>query len=210
MLTHAQIWNAIDALAARHGLTASGLARKARLDATTFNKSKRITPDGRARWPSTESVAKVLEATGDSIDSFLSLLTPQRRPVSVRSVPVIGFAQAGAGGYFDDSGYPTGEGWDEAIFPGIGDEPVYALEVSGDSMQPLYRDGDMIVVSPTAQIRKGDRVVVCTHEGEVMAKELKRRTAKTVELASMNPAHEDRILQQADVAWMARIVWASQ
>jgi phage repressor protein C with HTH and peptisase S24 domain len=210
MLTHAQIWNAIDALAARHGLTASGLARRARLDATTFNKSKRITSDGRARWPSTESVAKILEATGDSVDSFLTLLTPQRRSVAMRRVPVIGFAQAGAGGYFDDAGYPTGEGWDEALFPGIGDEPVYALEVTGDSMLPLYRDGDMIVVSPTAQIRKGDRVVVRTHDGEVMAKELKRRTAKTVELASMNPAHEDRVLQQSDVAWMARIVWASQ
>jgi phage repressor protein C with HTH and peptisase S24 domain len=191
-------------------LTASGLARKAHLDATTFNKSKRITGDGRPRWPSTESVAKILEATGDSVDAFLALLVPQRGPVSMRRVPVIGFAQAGAGGYFDDAGYPTGEGWDETLFPGIGDEPVYALEVTGDSMQPLYRDGDMIVVSPTAQIRKGDRVVVRTHDGEVMAKELKRRTAKTVELASMNPAHEDRVLQQSDVAWMARIVWASQ
>jgi phage repressor protein C with HTH and peptisase S24 domain len=210
MLTHIQIWNAIDALAARHGLTASGLARKARLDATTFNKSKRVTPDGRSRWPSTESVAKVLEATGDTVETFMALLSDNRRAAATRRVPVIGLAQAGAGGYFDDTGFPTGEGWDEAVFPGIGDEPVYALEVTGDSMQPLYRDGDMIIVSPTAQIRKGDRVVVRTVDGEVMAKELKRRTAKTVELASMNPAHPDRVLQQTDVAWMARIVWASQ
>ena len=41
MLTHAQIWSAIDRLAARAGLTASGLARRAGLDPTTFNKSKR-------------------------------------------------------------------------------------------------------------------------------------------------------------------------
>jgi phage repressor protein C with HTH and peptisase S24 domain len=210
MLTHAQIWNAIDALAARHGLSASGLARKARLDATTFNKSKRTTPDGRARWPSTESVAKVLEATGDSVEAFMSLLTTDQKPAAPRRIPVIGFAQAGAGGFFDDAGFPAGTGWDEAVFPGVGDETVYALEVSGDSMQPLYRDGDMIIVSPAAQIRKGDRVVVKTHDGEVMAKELKRRTAKTIELASMNPAHGDRILQQAEVVWMARIVWASQ
>jgi phage repressor protein C with HTH and peptisase S24 domain len=210
MLTHAQIWNAIDSLAARHGLSASGLARKARLDATTFNKSKRVTPDGRARWPSTESVAKVLEATGDSVEAFMALLSPDRKSAAARRVPVIGLAQAGAGGYFDDAGLPVGEGWDEAVFPGIGDEPVYALEITGDSMQPLYRDGDMIIVSPTAQIRRGDRVVVRTVDGEVMAKELKRRTAKTVELASMNPDHQDRVLQQSEVAWMARIVWASQ
>ena len=48
MLTHAQIWTALDRLAARAGLSASGLAKKAGLDPTTFNKSKRITPDGRA------------------------------------------------------------------------------------------------------------------------------------------------------------------
>ena len=46
MLTHAQIWGALDRLAARAGLSASGLAKKAGLDPTTFNKSKRITPDG--------------------------------------------------------------------------------------------------------------------------------------------------------------------
>jgi phage repressor protein C with HTH and peptisase S24 domain len=139
----------------------------------------------------------------------MSLLGPEARG-GPRRVPIIGFAQAGAGGFFDDAGFPAGEGWDEAVFPGIGDEQVYALEVTGDSMHPLYRDGDMIIVSPTAQIRKGDRVVVKTQSGEVMAKELKRRTARTLELASINPMHGDRVLQQSDVMWVARILWASQ
>ncbi len=74
MLTHAQIWNAVDRLAARAGLSASGLAKRAGLDPTTFNKSKRITPDGRPRWPSTESVAKILAATGTTIDTFVGLI----------------------------------------------------------------------------------------------------------------------------------------
>ena len=78
MLTHAQIWTAIDRLAARAGLSASGLAKKVGLDPTTFNKSKRITPDGRARWPSTESVAKALAATGIGIDTFVSLIDDER------------------------------------------------------------------------------------------------------------------------------------
>jgi phage repressor protein C with HTH and peptisase S24 domain len=77
-------------------------------------------------------------------------------------------------------------------------------------MLPLYRDGDRIIVSPAASIRRGDRVVVRTADGEVMAKELKRRTAKTVELRSLNPEHADRVLPITDIAWMGRIVWASQ
>ena len=84
MLTHAQIWTAIDRLAARAGLSASGLAKKAGLDPTTFNKSKRITPDGRARWPSTESVAKSLAATGTSVDTFVALITETRARRSPR------------------------------------------------------------------------------------------------------------------------------
>jgi phage repressor protein C with HTH and peptisase S24 domain len=77
-------------------------------------------------------------------------------------------------------------------------------------MKPAYRDGDIIVVSPGTPIRRGDRVVVKTSGGEVMVKELKRRTAKLLELQSVNPAHADRTLEADQVAWIARIVWASQ
>src|SRR6266851_380223 len=130
MLTHGQIWTALDRLAERAGLSTSGLAKRSGLDPTTFNKSKRIAADGRERWPSTESVAKALAATNSSIDSFVQLI--------------------------------------------------------------------------------GDRVVVKTRAGEVMVKEMKRRTAKTLELQSLSPNQADRILAAGDVEWIARIVWASQ
>lgn len=209
MLTHAQIWTAIDRLAARAGLSASGLAKKAGLDPTTFNKSKRITPDGRARWPSTESVAKSLAATGTSVETFIALISEQARPIT-QAVPLIGFAEAGSRGYFDDGGFPVGKGWDEIAFPSVNDEHAYALEISGNSMEPAYRKGDVIVVSPAAPVRRGDRVVVKTKDGEVMVKQLARKTAKQIELHSLNPDHEARTLVMSDVLWVARIMWASQ
>jgi phage repressor protein C with HTH and peptisase S24 domain len=209
MLSHAQVWTAIDTLAARYGMTASGLARKAGLDPTTFNKSKRTSPDGRLRWPSTESIAKILDATGASIDLFMSLLGPGA-PAHRRPLPLIGLAQAGDGGFFDDGGFPVGGGWDEIDFPAVSDTHAYALEISGDSMVPAYRDGDIVIVSPGAPVRRGDRVVVKTNSGEVLAKELKRQTAKTIELKSLNPAHDDRVISVQDVRWIARILWTSQ
>jgi phage repressor protein C with HTH and peptisase S24 domain len=209
MLTHAQVWSAIDRLAERAGLSASGLARRAGLDPTTFNKSKRVTPQGRARWPSTESIAKALTATSTPFDIFVTLIEASGS-AAARAVPLLGFAEAGAGGYFDDGGFPAGEGWDEIAFPSVNDEHAYALEVSGQSMEPAYRDGDVILVSPSAPIRRSDRVVVKTRGGEVMAKQLKRRTAKTIELKSLNAEHPDRTLAAADVLWIARILWASQ
>jgi phage repressor protein C with HTH and peptisase S24 domain len=208
VLTHAQVWTALDRLAERAGFSPSGLAKRSGLDPTTFNKSKRITGDGRERWPSTESVSKALAATNSSIETFVQLIGDGAR--GSQSVPLLGFAQAGAGGHFDDSGFPAGKGWDEVALPSASDEHAYALEISGDSMKPTYRDGDVIVVSPGTPIRRGDRVVVKTSGGEVMVKELKRRTAKLLELASVNPAHADRTLDADEVEWIARIVWASQ
>lgn len=209
MLTHAQVWTALDRLAARAGLSASGLAKKAGLDPTTFNKSKRVTPEGRARWPSTESLAKSLAATGTSMETFVQLIDDAARPIS-QGVPVIGLPQAGTGGYFDDAGFPVGKGWDEVAFPSIADENVYALKIYGDSMEPAYRDGSIVIVSPAAIVRKGDRVVVKTKDGEVMVKELRRRSPKSIELGSINPEQKDRSLAVREVMWMARIVWASQ
>jgi phage repressor protein C with HTH and peptisase S24 domain len=209
VLTHAQIWSALDRLAERAGLSASALAKRAGLDPTTFNRSKRITPDGRPRWPSTESVSKALAATGTTVDVFVNLIT-DKNGAATQAVPLIGFAQAGTGGFFDDGGFPVGKGWDEIAFPAVSDEHAYALEISGDSMMPAYRDGDVIIVSPAAPIRRGDRVVVKTKKGEVMVKELKRRTSKSIELQSINAEHPDRTLAVSDVVWIARIVWASQ
>ncbi|MBN8926731.1 MAG: DNA-binding protein [Rhodospirillales bacterium 69-11] len=216
-MKHEDIWRALDTLAAENGLSASGLAKRAGLDPTTFNPSKRRMPDGRARWPSTESIAKVLDATGATMEAFTTLVsgaralasTPPPRAAS-RRVPLIGLAQAGGEGFFDDGGYPVGGGWDEVSLPEIADPNAYALEISGDSMEPVFRDGDLVIVSPAAPIRRGDRVVVRTGEGEVMAKQLARRSARRVELKSLNPAHPDYSFDLTEVAWIHRIIWASQ
>ena len=77
-------------------------------------------------------------------------------------------------------------------------------------MKPTYRPGDTIIVSPSSPIRKGDRIVVKTRDGEVMVKELRRRTTKTIELKSLNAEHRDRTFPINEIDWMARILWASQ
>lgn len=216
MLSHDRVWAAIDALAERYSLSASGLARRAGLDSTAFNKSKRLSSDGRPRWPSTESLAKIIEATGATLDEFTGLIegraasAQEARVAHRRSVPLLGFAQAGAGGFFDDAGFPAGQGWDLVELPAQSTESSYALQVQGDSMLPLYRDGDVLIVEPGAVTRKGDRVVVKTTAGEVMAKVLERQTVKSIALVSLNPDHPDRDIPMRDVEWVARIVWASQ
>lgn len=211
MLSHERIWAAIDALAERNGMTASGLARKAGLDPTSFNRSKRTSPEGRDRWPSTESISKILRATGASVEDFLRLLEPSVAPRRAM-VPLVGMQEAGNAKLFDEEGMPIQRSGGEAVdFPDYRSiEKVFALEVTGESLAPLYRDGDILIVSPTAGVRKGDRIIVRTRAGEVLAGELKRRLAKTIEFTTLGPTPEERTILTDDVEGIARVMWARQ
>lgn len=208
MFTHQNIWDALDRLAEVFSTSPSGLAKQAGLDPTTFNKSKRQAPNGKDRWPSTESLSKVLSVIGMNFEDFAALAMDNqgRGP----AIPVIGLAEAGDEGYFDDAGFPVGGGWDEVRVPGTKSENVYALEISGDSMLPVFRDGDRVLVAPHETVRRGDRVVVKTLEGEIMAKELRRMTTTKIDLISVNPEYDDRTFNRKEIQWIARIVWASQ
>jgi phage repressor protein C with HTH and peptisase S24 domain len=217
IMRNQDIWSAIDAAAEQAGISTSALARRAGLDPTSLNPSKRSMADGRPRWPSTESIAKILESAEMTFAEFAALVAgkPAKQERPNRHVPVIGFAEAGQAGYFDDGGYPTGAGWDEVLVPqpyrpGKDDPHAYALTISGDSMEPVYRKGDIVVVSPAAVVRPGDRVIARTIKGEVMAKLLTQRTSRRIELSSLNPNFEPRQFTVAEISALHRIIWASQ
>jgi phage repressor protein C with HTH and peptisase S24 domain len=210
MLTHAEIWTAIDRIAAAHGITVSALARRSGLDPTSFNKSKRLTRDGKPRWPSTESIAKVLTATGCTLSRFVDFVGPVAHRLALPPIPVLGHVEAGRDGHFDEAGFPAGAGWGESPSIELGDPHVFALKIVGDDMAPLYRAGAILLVSPAAPISRGDRVAVRTRRGAILARELHRRTPSRTEFVSLSPAGPPTALAHAEIAWMSRIVWASQ
>jgi phage repressor protein C with HTH and peptisase S24 domain len=209
-LSHAQLWKAIDGLARREGLSPSGLALRSGLDATSFNPSKRFGSGEppRPRWPSTESLTRILEATGLSLGDFAALA--QDAPERPATVPLLGLAKAGQDGFFDDAGLPAGDGWEQTDLPRPR-EALFSLRIDGDSMAPLYRAGDRVLVDREAtRVRRGDRVVTRTRYGETLAKEIGALGARAVTLISINPAYPPRTLARSDIAWMARILWVSQ
>jgi len=205
MLTHSQIWTAIDTLAQRHGLTPSALAKRAGLDATTFNRSKRQGADGHPRWPSTESIAKILAATGVGVDEFLAIITSEPGPSHLP----FQFADHLTADAFDDEGRPQGAGWDriEPLQGLRGD--AFAIGLACDRFAPAYKQGDMIIVSPSAPRRRGDRVLLLATDGSLMIGELGLETAMQLRLRGLSgeelPAHKTK-----DIRLLARILWLSQ
>lgn len=73
-MTHEDIWTAIERFAKAHQMSCSGLAKCSGLDATTFNRSKRFSKEGKPRWPSMHSLSKILSATGANISEFARLI----------------------------------------------------------------------------------------------------------------------------------------
>ncbi len=209
MLTHSDIWQAIDRLAARHGMSPSGMARRAGLNLTTFNKSKRFSRKGKERWPSTESVAKILAATGASFGNFV-LIGDERAEETSRKLPFISLDQADDDELFDAGGQPTGDGWGAMLFPQLTDPGAYALEVGNSRLAPVYREGDVLILSPRANIRRGDRVIVKLRDGKILAGQLMRKGVRRLRLAPIAGGKPERALDADQVAWISRVLWASQ
>jgi len=214
MLNHQDIWAALDNLALKFSMSTSAMARQAGLDPTTFNKSKRQSADGKPRWPSTESLAKVLNVLGVDFQDFAFLtaeITANKFGQSMGvNVPLIDLSQAGCEGFFSLAGMPIGDGWDAVRVPGVNDDHIFALQISGDSMVPVLRHGDRVIVAPGETIRRGDRIVVKMRNGEILIKELQNINAKVADLGALSPDYPNRVVVLKDVMWISRIVWVSQ
>ena len=160
MISHEDIWRALDLLATERGMTPSGLARAAGLDSTTFNPSKRMTSSGRPRWPGTESLARTLSATGISLEGFGRLMTGHGDRLGGTHhahLMIVPFSELGQAELFDESGLPSGDRWETWDFHGLADHHSYAVLVDSDNMEPIFRAGTVLVVSPTAAIRQHAR-----------------------------------------------------
>jgi phage repressor protein C with HTH and peptisase S24 domain len=207
MLKHGQIWDAIDRLATEKGLTASGLARRAGLDPTTFNRSKRVSREGKARWPSTESIAKILEATDTPLDRFFTLLDSRATPH--KAVPVTSLAASRGGALFDPSGRPAGSHWSEMPLPEYDDPKAFILEVSGSELEPIYVKGTLLFVSPAAPVRAGDRVFVRIDDGATWIGRFIRRDQRQVRFTPLPAEDSEVAIAEPRLVSCARILWAA-
>ncbi len=207
-MRYKQIWNAVDKLAQSKGMTPSGLAKAAGLNSTTFNKSKRLRPDGKKRWPSLESINKILATCNISFEVFYRMgadLSTAKE--TTETIPYIRYSDIDEKICMNDNGINT-ESWGQINFPDSGN--VYAIDIDTNEFAPFYRINSVIIVAQNSDIRRGDKVVVYQNCGTVIIGEFVRRTTQTIELKNIAQPQNDLSIQIASIRLVQRIVWASQ
>ena len=201
-----QIWEAVDKLAEVNGLSPSGLAKKAGLDATTFNKSKRVRQNGKKRWPSLESINKIIAACNISFDDFYHLIDDENC-----EAPTPGQANLPC---FELSNFATDSLEQKASFPvqfpGIYSE-LYAVEIDGKTAEPVYQAGAILIIAGDAEIRRGDRFFVALkNKNETLLGEFINRTTSGIKFYNLTDNRNQDSLKMQDIAKIGRILWVSQ
>nr|WP_070958503.1 helix-turn-helix transcriptional regulator [Hyphomonas sp. Mor2] len=206
-MQHGDIWRGIDLLARNHGLSTSGLAKLAGLDPTAFNKSKRLPKDGRPRWPSTESLARVLNAVGVEFDEFARLVSERRG----LTLPLLRQSDLDIAASFHDATQANGARVDTLTVPS--DEMPgdwFVLEISDDTLETTFRAGDRLIVSPGASLREGDRLVIKPRNSGTQFGVARRVTSAQIELEGLTREAGIRAYDRSEADLIARILWASQ
>lgn len=201
MFTHDQIWAAIDRLAEAKGLSASGLARQAGLDPTAFNRSKRVSPNGKPRWPSTESVSKILGVTDSTMSDLLSLMDLKEK--QAHTVPVLPMAYVKAGKIAATRNHDVMQ-----VSFRVGDN-AFAISLDDARFAPLFRSGSILVADPDSKIRSDDRVVLYARKAGLRSGIIKSAQRKTYIVTVPGDSFEEESFDEADVVWIARILWSS-
>ena len=202
------VWSAVDNLAESLGLTVSGLAKKSGLDSTTFNKSKRIRPDGNKRWPSLDSINKVLEYCNITFEEFYNYGNNYDGHSNVQTIPFARLSNCLIS-IMPDGNAPDTSQWEKMAFP-IRMNGAYALEVDTTEYDPTYKKGTTILVQKNSKIRHGDRIAIFMNDGNKILAEFAFRKSQTIELHSLANHSDILSVKIDDIAFINRIAWASQ
>lgn len=203
-MKHEIIWEAVDNLAKKNGLSPSGMAKKAGLDPTIFNKSKRILKDGRKRWPSMQSINKLLSLFDISLEEFYGR---RAGPQNLYS-PIATYSKINLNLVLSNQGLDFSS-WNKMDFNENSAE-TYSLELDTNRFEPIYKYGSIIIITTNSQIRRGDRVIIINRFKEINLYEFLSQKNDSIEVVNLNKMDNIEILKNDDVRLLHRILWASQ
>ena len=203
-----KIWDAIDKFAKNSGMSPSALAKSIGLDATTFNKSKRIRNDGKQRWPSLDSINRILEVYNIEFEDLYKLSDDIHSTKQSLSIPYISLSGLSQGSRTDVRKFDISS-WRQVQFP-YSTQNMYAIDLDDSCYEPLYNFGSTLVVAKDSEIRRGDRIVIITRSGESLIREFIRREENAIKVCTPYDKENLQYINLSDIRLLNRIMWASQ
>ncbi|MEM1011304.1 MAG: S24 family peptidase [Planctomycetota bacterium] len=171
----------------------------------------------RASAQESESGVDLDEALNNgALRSLVETTAANVQPTRINAVPVINKVSAGYPREFTDLDFPARHADAHVSCPEIDDPDAFAARVCGDSMNPLYREGDIVVFSPRAQPLHGDDCFVRLADGESTFKRVFYEEAEpddeghrrgVVRLQPRNEKYPPRVLDAEDVSAIYRAVY---
>jgi phage repressor protein C with HTH and peptisase S24 domain len=124
-----------------------------------------------------------------------------------RPIPLINKVAAGYPTEFTDLDYPAGVADEYVYDPSISDPNAFAITVCGDSMEPIFREGDVVIVSPEAPVASGDYCFVrLAPDNTTTFKQVYFDNEKNVRLQPLNSKYPPQLLKRNDAAAVYRAV----
>jgi SOS-response transcriptional repressor LexA len=143
--------------------------------------------------PAFDKVMQLLQAYRSDVQDFLRENVEPAATGKMRKIPVVSWVVAGKWEETGESFHQEDAAdWIESDIKG---EHNFALRVKGDSMEPEFNDGDIIIISPTAKAVTGDYVVAKNDEEEATFKQYKRFDNTRI-LHPLNPKYPDIVLNK--------------
>ena len=179
--------------------------------------SERISASPRPRVPASSPSSPVnLDAAylSGALQEFVEASAGNVETVTANAVPVINRVSAGYPKDFTDLSYPRGVADDYVSCPDLNDRSAFAARVSGDSMTPKYREGDIVIFSPALAAREGDDCFVRFQDGQTTFKrvffESGEGGASVLRLQPRNERYRPQVVPSDNVTGLYRAVYRYQ
>ena len=148
----------------------------------------------RSQGPNPDVNALDVDMLAEQLDS------PVDSPTSEGMIPLINSVIAGYPQCFTDLDYPVSIADDYIRCPDVHDPQAFAARIVGDSMEPKYREGDIVVFSPKRRAENGsDCFVRFALDNETTIKRVYQDEGGTIRLQPLNGAYPEQTCQAEDI-----------
>jgi SOS-response transcriptional repressor LexA len=117
---------------------------------------------------------------------------------TLRHVPIVGWAHAGDAENYEELPHS----WQDQIATDCRDGKAFAVRLVGDSMEPYFYEGDLLILTPSREIYNGCLAVVRLANDGVTFRRIETRNAgETIRLVPLNPRYEHQDLKREEISW---------